>query len=569
MDIGIVVTAINNATASLKGVANDIGLIGDKSQETANRLKAIQVVIAGIALEKGLEFGKKFLEAAASVQNMELRVQGWAGSMKDGRAVLDDFRESLSASGVKMESLSGAFVKLRASGVNTSQAVETVKDLVNGIAAVGGGDLDGKLTAAATSFQRFASKGVVSTRELNAIITNTGITVGELADQMGISVGQFYEQLRNKTTGAQTLLDAFNRAAEQKFGHFSELLGSTVGGSLTKFKVDLEEAIGALGSRTTLNAGIAVMVNEIDKAVVNWIGHIKQGDIDHFFAIIKALGPLALEVAHAIGLVAEVVGFVGSATLNLLNHMPSEAVEFGMIGYFLLGKRGAVLGALIGTIADQLPKLESTTGNVTSSFQAVQQKGGYQALLDYNNAQSPNSPLANMFQSAGEYAGGAFFEGLKDLGDMFDEKVAKPLAKVAKDAGTLAGTNQATGFLDGFDKKVKTIQDALAKLGNTKFGVPEIPGAPGNGHDITAQLAAIRATTDATIGGVTEKRSAPPGEERWRSACHRDLSNLQGDERVERQARRSAVEDRPLEALARRDPEIRLADHRARRSDRS
>lgn len=102
-----------------------------------------------------------------------------------------------------------------------------------------------------------------------------------------------------------------------------------------------------------LNAEFQVMEAELGmrllplaEQLLDWLIKAARpgGDLSQIF---KDIG----DVAPAIGAVAIAVGELAKGALHLLAMLPSEALEFGVIGYFLFGKKAAVVMAAIGALS--------------------------------------------------------------------------------------------------------------------------------------------------------------------------------------------------------------------------
>lgn len=506
IDLGLIITGQNRATSGLRSagrdlddLGNSVKKVGENSQATANRLKAIEVVIGGILIEKARELTKAFIDMAAANQNNDVRVAAWVGSMEKADQIMKQLNQTVGAAGVKIDNMGDAFVKLRAAGVSNADALKTVENLVNGIASVGGGDIDGKLTAAATAFQRFAAKGVVSTRELNAIVNSTGLNVKELADAMGVSVTQFYDQLKDKTTGAQVLLDAFNKAAHEKFGDFSTLLGSTISGSISKFKNDLDLAFGSLGGGSGLSTQIVAIIQNIDHAVTDFISHISKDDVEKFFQYFRDAAPVLSAVGELILLVGKAVIIVSDAAFRFASLLPTDAIEFGILGYVLMGKKGALLLGLIGTLTGQIKSLAGQVNAIASSYDSIATKSGkgYQGVLDALNNADPSHPIANMFTAmAGATVSWAHSVDNSLLPSL--NKAKDTATSFLSAIGKQSGQGDIISKLLGSPEQLKAIDDAFDKLSKIKLGGTGLTEPPEN-TDLKGQLVALRQETDNLI----------------------------------------------------------------------
>src|SRR6202000_1360776 len=100
--------------------------------------------------------------------------------------------------------------------------------------------------------------------------------------------------------------------------------------------------------KTDLDAHMTVIFQNIAAAINQVMSAISQKDIDNFFNWLSDIQPVIIKVAEGLYNIATAALAGGTTVATLLGAMPPEALEYGMIGYFLLGKKGAALGALIG-----------------------------------------------------------------------------------------------------------------------------------------------------------------------------------------------------------------------------
>lgn len=354
IDLGISVTVANNASAALKSISGDVKGLGDNSQATANRLKAIQVVIAGILLEKTLEYGKAVTDAVSSTQQLDIRLAAFAGSAQSAHKVWDDLAQSFIATPFTMDAITASWIKLRSVMSSNDQATTTIKSIVNDVAALGG--TDENITNLSEAFQRMFASGSASAREYKSILQQTGLTLGDLAKAAGKSSTDMERELKAGFVSAQSFVNDFVTASNQRFGFFAQNLSASVGGSISSITNTISKDISNLGATTDLNAHMTVIFQNIAKAIDQMMQSISQKDIDNFFQWMKDMEPVVINVATGLLNIGTAVFEVGTAMATLLGKMPPEALEYGMVGYFLLGKKGALLGAVIGGIMDAANK---------------------------------------------------------------------------------------------------------------------------------------------------------------------------------------------------------------------
>lgn len=506
IDLGITVTALNNASNSLNNVSNDVKKVGDNAQATANRLKAIQVVIAGILIEKTLEWGKALVVAAAATQNLDLRMANMAGGAANAHKVWSGLAEEFAATPFKMDAIADAWTRLRSTVGSNDGTTKIIEAIVTDVGALGGKDEN--INNLAESFQRLFATGIASAREYKSILQQTGLTLGDLAKAAGDSQEAFAMSLKNGFMKASTFVDAFIKASQDRFGFFTQNLKNSVGGSMNLIENTISKGMSDLGSRTNINEHLTVFFQNLAGAIDKVMASISQKDIDHFFDWLKKIEPLIIMVVQDLINVGVAVLDVGTSIATLLGHMPAEAIELGMIGYFLFGKKGAAVLAMLGYVSHNLP---STVAGAAGSFTDLENKtanrpgGAYQALLDYNNKQNPGSPISNMFTSMAQYGGGKAYQWMHGAGD-----ASKPAIDAAGDMWTKAfgsGPQGNGASMFGSQADIDKAKKALEDLMKSFKGGANPTGTDANANLALAmeQAAAMTTKLQDALAGVKDK----------------------------------------------------------------
>lgn len=516
VDVGLTITAINNATASITQVGSDVKNLGDNAQATSNRLKAIQVVIAGILIEKTLEWGKALVTTASASQNLEIRMASFAGGAQQAGKIWDDLASSFAAAPFKMDGIASAWTRLRTVVNSNDQTTNIIKAIVNDVAAMGGSDEN--IDNLASSFTRLFASGTASAREYRSILQQTGLTIGDLATAAGVSSTQMARNLQHGFESAQALTDAFITASNARFGFFASNLKNSVGGAYNLVFNTIAKGMTDIGARTDINERMTVFFQNLATAIGKVMASISQKDIDHFFDWLQKMEPAAINAGKALVNIGIAVLDIGTAVVALLGKMTPEEMEFGMIGYYLFGAKGAVLLAMLAHVGSELP---GAVGGAAASFQQLQQKSAatgtntYQNILDYNNKQSPDQPINNMLTSSLEYAGGEFYSFLHGAGDAAKPIIDKGgLVWQSLFGGSSKGSNSMFGTQADLDKAKQALQNLISgfKGGSpiASGGSPQLADAMNAANNMTIQLNnTLKTTTDR----VDELNYATNGDE--------------------------------------------------------
>lgn len=492
IDLGISITAVNNATRPLRQAGDDVKKVGENAQATANRLKAIQVVIAGILINKTLELGRAFSDMAAQNQALDLRMTAFAGTAQKASAIQEELSKKFAASGLVVDDLAQNFIEVRNAVQSNEQGVRLVEAMANAVLSIGGGQKD--VDNLAQSFQRLGGRGSVTMRDLNSILQNTPITLADIAKAAGQTSTAFEGQLRNGFVNSQKFIEAFIKASNDKVGDWSKGLSSTIGGSFKYIGNAIDDAVGDLGKRTDLNARMATLFTNIGNAIKTFIGNIDQSKVDHFFGFLSDMEPVVTRLVVAIAKIAVVVASLADVIFKFLDGLPQAAFDYGVIGYVLLGRKGAILGALLGSIDQKIRDIGKSTDQfmvdhgIAPEFFANDKKKLDKSTLDaLMEAMGANT--------ASNSATGGIFGSKKQIDDM-KKAIDDMFAKVGQVGGTKGDISY---MMQEALEKAKALHDEIVDLIDQTKGRIDLLNFNTAGDSLGAQIQGIKNETQGWV----------------------------------------------------------------------
>lgn len=461
IDIGLIITAINQATG-LKGVGDDVKKIGENAQATSNRLKAIQVVLAGIAVNKIREMADAFLKAASANQLLDLRMAAFAGGVPQANQVWQKLNAEFGATPFKVDNISQAWIKLNAVIGNNAESTRIIEAVVNSVAAMGGSD--SQITDLTVALQRMLATGKVEGRQFKSIITDAGLSIGDLAKAAGVGTQAFNRQLNDGLVSAKTLIDAFVKASNDKFGDFAIKLGSTLGGAMNKIENDFSGALSRLGERTDINERLTVAFQKLDAEVITFIDNISQGQIDQFFDTLASFEPIVRQLGTILADIAIAAAGVGKAMADVLNALPSEATEYGIIGYVIWGRKGALIGVAFGLLDKAVRTLMNSVVQGLNAVGIISDQ--YAQNFAKVSAQSTLDTLSQLLGGAGQLTKGlgGSSGGIFARDDAAMQKIKKNLAGIAATKPSVTAT---TGPTDAMLKALEAANAFAEQFANT------------------------------------------------------------------------------------------------------
>lgn len=264
----------------------------------------------------GKKIAGDFLEVASSFEAMEAQLDILYKGQ--GREVLEDLNQWALDMPINTEKAVQGFVKMSAMGLNpTIDTLETLTD----VASIFGDDVLGRLTL---QLGQMASKEKVMAQDLN-IMAEAGINARKyIKDAYGMTV----EEIQNSSIDIKDIIKTLFEGMEKDFGGSAKKMMGTWRGLKTvtrSYFVEIEREIMAAGIFDELKSGLSDFNDEMK----TWLGDNRE--------LIQQKVPEYIEdIKKAVG------GIYDLFTEN------KEVLEYGAIGYFLYGKKGALAGAGLG-----------------------------------------------------------------------------------------------------------------------------------------------------------------------------------------------------------------------------
>jgi tape measure domain-containing protein len=361
IDIGLIITAINGAGPQLTGATQQVNQLGNAARNTSQRLRAIQVVMAGIATGAAYQFAKGIVQAAASLQSTQLRLAAVTGSMSKANEVFSALNAKFGPAGLDVGILTDGFVRLAASGLSLDKTRETIDALANATAAFGGDSQ--QLQRAVIGISQVVGKGTLQMEELRQQIGEAvPVAIKLMATEAGVSVAKFTQMVSKGMIDSETAVRLFTEGSKKAFGDFAANLGATLTGSIGRISSEFTAGLGNLLANTNFGDRLVELFNTAADAVKEFLNSIDQSQVDAFFATIGALAETTFAFVEAMTPAISAIYSVGVAIGDLLSLLPPEVV--GGLGLFGLAMFGGVLGAagVFGLIGQGIQLLNSFGG---------------------------------------------------------------------------------------------------------------------------------------------------------------------------------------------------------------
>ncbi|WP_316364154.1 tape measure protein [Enterobacter hormaechei] len=257
-NVGDIEYVIKADTAQLLRADKQVATVTDnmdagfkKADNSASKMSmAISKVSAAISVALIVEWGRAFLSAADSMNQLNARIERLTGSAATASQTMQNLMRISSATGgslqdtAKMwETLSTA---LRDTGATNGQIIQLTETLQK-IGRIGGSSSE-EMANALRQFGQSISSGVVRAEEFNTILEQMPELARQIAAGMGVSIGELRQLMLD---GKLTAEDALNAIQKQT---------SSVNAEFDKLPRTLSQA------NTALTNSFLTMVDDINQA---------------------------------------------------------------------------------------------------------------------------------------------------------------------------------------------------------------------------------------------------------------------------------------------------------------
>jgi tape measure domain-containing protein len=494
VDIGIIINAVNRASPALRTVDKDVDRLGKTTKQTTGNLRAFHAVVASIATGVLWNFSKRVVETVGSLQMLNIRLANVTGSFENANKTFADLSTRFASAPFDLELVAQGFVRIAAAGLDLQKTTALTDALVNSVAAFGG--TGPELERAFLGFSQALGKGVLSMEELRQQISEAiPIATRIMADEAGKSVGQFTADVAKGLVTAEEAVELFTKGAQRAVGNFAESLGFTIPGALARIQTMVKIGLNNLIQNTTFDERLTVIFRNIGDAVGDFLSTLTEDKVRAFFDWLRLIGNQAEKVIRVVLKFGAVVANVLGLIIKAADFLPAEAIEFGILGYFVLGRAGGRLGRIIlaagVTILTVLNKAGVATSNLLGSL-SFGFSVGILGLLFFGPlgagiisiiAAAWHQVLTNSEAVTDSWFGRTvdkIEEALNIPMSMRRKFKAGEVESRTKDDATTAGSAVGDSFWDaiqGTDAQIKEITDQLNSLAGM-VNIPEVDTTP-------------------------------------------------------------------------------------------
>lgn len=479
----------------LTGKLYDLKQAQNQITKSSSGLKTgLSAIASAIAVSQVVDYGKRFLEAADAMSQLQARIERLTGSAASATQTMQGLMRISSATGGSLqetaklwETLSTA---LRDTGATNGQIIQLTETLQK-IGRIGGSSSE-EMANALRQFGQSISSGTVRAEEFNSILEQMPELARQIAAGMGVSIGELRQLMLDGKLTAEDALNAIQKQTSSVNAEF-EKLPRTLAQANTALTNSFLSMIDSVNQATGASSGMVAVIDSLTAALDRLAGKAISADaqisdlnstaemftrrartwswlgLDGWEAQNKALAGLSNKAAMLVGDLAA----VSKASQTAANTKPIEIKATGTT----TGSKGKGGKSAAQKEAEQYAKaqesinqkLDELKQKAELSASSVGELSRAQAIL---NAQQSlgNTATQDQLMLAGQYAAKAW-DNANAL--RAQAKAEKERTDAANKFSTIRGKTSKTAGLDGqYQKDIADI-DQYAKLYPQKIGEAE------------------------------------------------------------------------------------------------
>lgn len=264
----------------LAGKLYDLKQAQNQTAKSSVGLKTgLSAIASAIAVSQVVDYGKRFLEAADAMSQMQARIERLTGSAAAATQTMQGLMRISSATGGSLqdtaklwETLSTA---LRDTGATNGQVIQLTETLQK-IGRIGGSSSE-EMANALRQFGQSISSGTVRAEEFNSILEQMPELARQIAAGMGVSIGELRQLMLDGKLTAEDALNAIQKQAGSVNAEF-EKLPRTLSQANTALTNSFLSMIDSVNQATGASNGLVAVIDSMTAALDRLVGKAASAD---------------------------------------------------------------------------------------------------------------------------------------------------------------------------------------------------------------------------------------------------------------------------------------------------
>lgn len=264
----------------LAGKLYDLKQAQNQTAKSSVGLKTgLSAIASAIAVSQVVDYGKRFLEAADAMSQMQARIERLTGSAAVATQTMQGLMRISSATGGSLqdtaklwETLSTA---LRDTGATNGQIIQLTETLQK-IGRIGGSSTE-EMANALRQFGQSISSGTIRAEEFNSILEQMPELARQIAAGMGVSVGELRQLMLDGKLTAEDALNAIQKQTGSVNAEF-EKLPRTLAQANNALTNSFLSMIDSVNQATGASSGMVTVIDSLTAALDRLAGKAISAD---------------------------------------------------------------------------------------------------------------------------------------------------------------------------------------------------------------------------------------------------------------------------------------------------
>ncbi|EAS2531026.1 tape measure protein [Salmonella enterica subsp. enterica serovar Johannesburg] len=264
----------------LAGKLYDLKQAQNQTAKSSVGLKTgLSAIASAIAVSQVVDYGKRFLEAADAMSQMQARIERLTGSAAAATQTMQGLMRISSATGGSLqdtaklwETLSTA---LRDTGATNGQIIQLTETLQK-IGRIGGSSSE-EMANALRQFGQSISSGTIRAEEFNSILEQMPELARQIAAGMGVSVGELRQLMLDGKLTAEDALNAIQKQTGSVNAEF-EKLPRTLSQANNALTNSFLSMIDSVNQATGASSGLVAIIDSMAAALDRLVGKAASAD---------------------------------------------------------------------------------------------------------------------------------------------------------------------------------------------------------------------------------------------------------------------------------------------------
>nr|WP_075204080.1 tape measure protein [Citrobacter freundii] len=264
----------------LAGKLYDLKQAQNQTAKSSVGLKTgLSAIASAIAVSQVVDYGRRFLEAADAMSQMQARIERLTGSAAAATQTMQGLMRISSATGGSLqdtaklwETLSTA---LRDTGATNGQIIQLTETLQK-IGRIGGSSSE-EMANALRQFGQSISSGTVRAEEFNSILEQMPELARQIAAGMGVSIGELRQLMLDGKLTAEDALNAIQKQTGSVNAEF-EKLPRTLSQANTALTNSFLSMIDSVNQATGASSGLVAIIDSMTAALDRLVGKAASAD---------------------------------------------------------------------------------------------------------------------------------------------------------------------------------------------------------------------------------------------------------------------------------------------------